>query len=366
MAYIKIGLINRRKKKIVALGAQSKSSLCFVKGDAAYFSSSGGDLADLKDLKIFENRIKALKIKPEIIACDLHPEYASTKLADNWVKGEGLKVKSIQHHEAHVASCIVDNNIKGKVIGVAFDGTGFGKDGNIWGGEFFTGSLKKMKRVAHLKYIPMPGGEASIKRPWQMAFSYLYTSNLPTLTRLDKDRSGLLAQMIDKGINSPLTSSMGRLFDAVAAIIDIRSEVEYEGQAAIELEKAISRQPSAFSRKKRYNFKSKNEDGVIVIDWKPVIKGIVSDLQNKKTKAEISLKFHNAVCYMIKDVCVILRKKYKITKVCMSGGVFQNKYLAKHTKPLLEEQGFKVYLHKRLPAHDGNIALGQAAIVAGI
>ncbi len=379
MAYIKIGLINRRKKKIVALGAQSKSSLCFVKGAVAYFSGSGGDLADLKDLKIFENRIKALKIKPEIIACDLHPEYASTKLAKKLIAHSSwLIVKEIQHHEAHMASCIVDNNIKGKVIGVAFDGTGFGKDGNIWGGEFFTGSLKDMKRVAHLKYIPMPGGEASIKRPWQMAFSYLYASNLPILTRLDKDRSGLLAQMIDKGINSPLTSSMGRLFDAVAAIIDIRSEVEYEGQAAIELEKAIScprtvrfaqvrgKQPSAVSRKKRYNFKYKNEDGVIVIDWKPVIKGIVSDLQKKKTKAEISLKFHNAVCYMIKDVCVILRKKYKIAKVCMSGGVFQNKYITDHAVPLLKKQCFRVYLHKNLPTHDGNIALGQAAIAAGI
>ncbi|MBU4342795.1 MAG: hypothetical protein KKG21_02175 [Candidatus Omnitrophica bacterium] len=370
MDYIKIGLVNRRKKSVLALGAQSKASLCFVKGDAAYLSESGGDLANLKDLKIFENRIKALKIKPEIIACDLHPEYVSTKLAKKLIAHSSwLIVKEIQHHEAHIASNIVDNTIKGNVIGIAFDGTGFGRDGNVWGGEFFIGAIKGLKRAAHLKYVPMPGGEASIREPRRMAFSYLYTSNLPILpilTRLDKDRLGLLAQMIDRGINSPLTSSMGRLFDAVAAMVGIRSEVKYEGQAAMELEKAISHQPPAISCKKRYDFKYKNEDGIIVIDWKPVIKGIVSDLQNKKTKAEISLKFHNAVCHMIKDVCVILRKKYKIIKVCMSGGVFQNRYLRENTRPLLEERGFKVYLHKRLPAHDGNIALGQAAIAAGI
>ncbi len=332
------------KTRILALGAQSKGSFCLIKNGKLHVSNSFGDLSEAENFHRFEKEVK--KIKPEIIACDLHPEYASTKLADNLSKN----IKKIQHHEAHVASCIADNNIKGKVIGIAFDGTGFGRDGNIWGGEFFTGTIKGFKRAAHLRYVPMPGGEAAVREPHRMAFSYLNQSD--RVGRPTRSDWGMLKQMIDKGINSPLTSSMGRLFDAVASLAGICDKAEYEGQAAIELEKAL------IPGSKKYNFRYKDS----IIDWVPVIKGIVKDLKVKKSRGEISLKFHNAVCYMIKDVCVILRKKYKINKVCMSGGVFQNRYLSKNTPPLLEKEGFKVYLHKNLPSHDGNIALGQAVL----
>jgi len=391
MDYINIKLSDRKKRNILALGAQSKGSFCFLKKDKAYFCESFGNLSDIENFENFQQHIKRVQrrigIKPEIIACDLHPEYTASRHAFEMVKNaprlrsgrEGLRVNQIQHHEAHIASCIADNEVKGKVIGVAFDGTGLGSDGNIWGGEFFIGAPKKFKRAAHLKYIRMPGAEAAIREPWRMAFSYLYDIYGPGLyssagefsNRLDKKSIEFIAQLIDKKINSPLTSSMGRLFDAVAAMIGICGEVEYEGQAAIELEKAIShprttrvrgRQPSAISCNKRYNFKYLDRKGLIIIDWAPVIKGVVKDLKSKKSKAEISLKFHDAVCCMIKDTCCFLRKKYRVSKVCLSGGVFQNRYLTACIRPLLEKEGFSVYCHKRLPAHDGNIALGQAVM----
>ena len=356
MEYIKV-----KGDGVLSLGAQAKSGFCFLKQGRAYLSTVNGDLSDAESLKVFENRIKSvqrkLKIKLKVIACDLHPEYISTKLANDWVRRNGLRVKPIQHHKAHVASCVADNNIKGKIIGIAFDGIGLGSDGNIWGGEFFVGTLKGLKRVAHLKYIPMPGGEAAVREPWRMALSYLYNiyGRKVDLTGLDKEKARLIIQMIDKGINSPLTSSMGRLFDAVSALAGVCKVAKYEGQAAIELEKAIKGQG-------KYGFKYRDEGEVIKIDWTPVIKGVIKDLQAKRGKAEISKKFHNAVCYMIRDICEAIREKYKINKVCMSGGVFQNKYVATHAKSLLEKENFKVYLHKNLPAHDGNIALGQAVL----
>ncbi len=373
MRYVKIGLPFKKRSECLALGAQSKASFCLVKNGVAYLSGPCGDLGDLRNVELFEKGVASLrrrcKSRPGIIACDLHPEYISTRLAEDMAE-KGARLKPVQHHEAHVASCMADNAVKGAVIGIAFDGTGFGRDGNVWGGEFFTGSIKGFKRAAHLKYIPMPGGEASIKKPWHMAWSYLYNIygmrfkglKIDFLRGLDRAKIDLLVQIIDKKINSPLTSSMGRLFDAVSSLLGICYAAEYEGQAAIELEKAIKRQATRDNGQGKYTFRYKDKHGVIVIDWVPVIRGIIKDIQARKGKAEISLKFHNAICAMIKEVCILLRKKYKISKVCLSGGVFQNRYLTSRTKPLLEEEGFKVYSHKKVPAHDGNIALGQAVL----
>ena len=376
MDYIKVDLPHKIKYDILALGAEAKASFCFVKGDTAYVSKPDGGLVSLEGTRIFEARLKkaqnGLKTRPRIIACDLHPGYTSTKLASDIAKSQGLSLKPVQHHHAHIASCIVDNDIKGKVIGIAFDGTGFGLDGNVWGGEFFIGTLSGFKRVAQLRYIPMPGGEASIREPWRMAFSYLYNIyglgfkclRLDFLARLNSANTGLIAQIIDKNINSPLTSSMGRLFDAVSALLGICDVARYVGQAAIELEKEILPHASCLTPHRSYNFRYKEEKGVIMIDWIPAIKGIIRDLGAKRSKHEISLKFHNAICYMIRDVSKLLRKKYKIDKVSMSGGVFQNKYIVRNVKPLLDKSGFKVYLNKNVPAHDGNIALGQAVLAA--
>lgn len=373
MDYIKIILPFKRRTEVLALGAQSKASFCFVRNGVAYLSRPDGDLADLKNFEFFEKGIKELgrrlKARPRIIACDLHPEYISTKLAND-MRENGVRLRQIQHHEAHVASSIVDNNVKGDVIGVAFDGTGFGADGNIWGGEFFVGSIKGFKRVAHLKYIPMPGGESSIREPWRMTVSYLYNiygarfSNLKIdfLKRLDRGKVNLILQIINKRINSPLTSSVGRLFDGVSSILDICNVADYEGQGAVELEKVILAPGSSLQAEGAYDFSYIDKGGATIIDWASLVKGILKDLQFGKEKKEISLKFHNAICVMVKDVCVLSRKKYKIDKVCLTGGVFQNRYLTSRIKPLLEKDKFEVYLHKNMPAHDGNIALGQAVL----
>jgi hydrogenase maturation protein HypF len=250
------------------------------------------------------------------------------------------------------------------VIGIVLDGTGLGPDGNIWGGEFFIGNIKSFKRAAHLKYIPMPGGELSVREPWRMALSYLYNINAAFPRRWDKGKIELIIQAIDKDINSPLTSSMGRLFDAVSSLAGICEIARYEAQPAIELEKAIIGDSPRRPDRDRYNFSYKDKDGVIEIDWRPLLRGVVNDLKARKDKREISLRFHNAICYMIKDICNLLRKKYGISRVCMSGGVFQNRYLTSNAPGILEKEGFGVYLHKNIPAHDGNIALGQAVIAA--
>jgi hydrogenase maturation protein HypF len=369
MKHTQIALPYKIKNRVLALGAQSKAGFCFAEGNTAYLSESSGDLSDLENFEEFKKQIKIfqkkIKIKPEVIACDLHPEYISAKYAREWAKRGMLKVESVQHHEAHVASCIADNSVRGNVIGVAFDGTGFGLDGNIWGGEFFIGDVKKLKRAAHLKYIPMPGAEAAIKEPWRMAFSYLYNvygkkRKIYSFARASND---ILSQMIDKKINSPLTSSMGRLFDGVSSLIGVCDFASYEGEAAIKLEKIIGGKGQAV--KGGYEFRYAEEGGMIIINWKPVITGIVKDLKFGVEKSRISLKFHNAVCDMIKDVCISLRKKYKIKKVCLSGGVFQNKYLIQRAKPMLEKEGFNVYGHERIPTHDGGIAIGQA-VLAGV
>ena len=367
MNYKKIILRYGIKNGILALGAQSKAAFCFARGNTAYLSDSAGDLADSENFKKFEKQIRILqaklKIKPDIIARDMHPEYISTKYTLRTTNDERRTTK-IQHHEAHVASCMADNNVRGRVIGVAFDGTGFGRDGNIWGGEFFAGDIRGLRRAAHLRYIPMPGGEACVREPRRMAFSYLYSVYRGKLRLLRRfaPRNDMLSQMIDKKINSPLTSSMGRLFDAVSSLAGVCDFAGYEGEAAIGLEKIIAGE--GWRVKGGYKFKYIDKDGVIIIDWEPVIKEIVRDLKDGISKSEISLKFHNAVCEMIKEACNLLRKRYKINKVCLSGGVFQNKYISGRVKPLLEKDGFKVYAHKRVPTHDGGIAIGQAILAA--
>jgi len=378
MNYTEIILPYRTKRLVLALGAQSKSAICFARNNSAWLLDSSGDLSDPENFKKFEKQIRLLqgkfKARPDIIACDLHPEYTATRYAHSLAKSIERRVKGVQHHEAHVAGCMADNNIKGMVIGVAFDGTGFGRDGNIWGGEFFVGSVKGFKRAAHLRCIPMPGGEACIREPWRMAFSYLYEMYkgdtklfrriLRFCLRKAVSSSDILAQMIDKKINAPLTSSMGRLFDGVSALIGICGSTRYEGEAAIRLEEIMQGIERPIAEKK-YNFKYKNEDDIVLIDWEPVMGGIVKDLKNNVKRQEISLKIHNAVCGMIKDTCKLLRKKYKINKACFSGGVFQNKYLSRNIKLVLEKEGFDVYMHKNIPTHDGGIALGQA-VMAGV
>jgi hydrogenase maturation protein HypF len=260
---------------------------------------------------------------------------------------------------------MAENNIMEKVIGVAYDGTGYGDDGNIWGGEFLLCDLKEYIRVGHLKYCPLPGGDKAIMEPWRMAYSYLYsiygpgakTLDVDFNRRMDYDRLSIIEKMINKNINSPFTSSCGRLFDAASSLIGVRDEISYEGQAAMELESFC-----APGIKERYNFCICKEGEEFIIDPREIFIDIIKDLKEGIDKKVIAAKFHNTVAEFTLNLCGKIRKSTGINKIALSGGVFQNKYLTEKIVSLLEDKGFKVYTQRKVPPNDGGISLGQAVI----
>lgn len=351
------------KKAVLACGADLKGAFALAKGDRAFLFDGFGDLSQLDNFERYEKAVKAAIVKtgirPKVVACDLHPGYFSTRFAEN------LQPFKVQHHEAHVASAIVDHAIKGDVIGVAFDGTGFGLDGNIWGGEFFVGNARKLERAAHLEYISMPGGEAAIREPWRMASAYLYKAlgrdflklNIDFVKELDKKRWAVIRRMADKKLNSPLTSSMGRLFDAVGSIVLSRQRADLEAELPVILERIASRRTD-----EAYSFTIKADKGMNIIQASQVVKSVTSDLAKKTDTAVISAKFHNAVADMILKVALAIRKRSDVSTLVLSGGVFQNSYLTGRTAIMLEERGFKVYTHKRVATTDSGIPIGQLAI----
>ena len=306
-------------------------------------------------------------IEPEIIAHDLHPDYLSSKFAKKYASEHPdiLRVP-VQHHHAHIAACMAENLIDGPVIGLALDGTGYGTDGRIWGGEVLIVEAEHFQRSAHLAYIPMPGAAAAVREPWRMGIGYLYHTfgndlfdlDIPFLQKIDKKRIKTLVQMISAKINSPLTSSMGRLFDAVAAITGIRNNITYTGQAAMELESISGNQ-----NKKLYKYVWDNNE-IISIDVRPVIRGIVLDLEKRIDPSIIGCKFHNTLIKMLADVCSIIKNRTGLNRVALSGGVFLNKILSTGLTNALKSNDFKVFTHCLTPANDGGLALGQAVVAA--
>jgi len=353
------------EEQILACGPELKNTFCLTRGNFAFMSHHIGDLENLETLTSFEEGIEHFKrifnIEPTVVAYDLHPEYLATKYA--LALGDIRKI-GVQHHHAHIVSCMGDNDIQGEIIGVSLDGTGYGTDGKIWGGEFLVCDYGEFKRVAHLEYTPLPGGEQAIKEPWRMAASFLYKIYGDNMHDLDIDfvrsldgiKWPAVKQMIDKGINSPMTSSMGRLFDAVSALIGVRKEVYYEGQAAIELEMA------AGGDERSYSFEFQDNGDLNVILLEPSIRGVVSDLTAGVGAEVISARFHNTVAEMILTVCLKIQKSAGMKRVALSGGVFQNSLLLEKTFSFLEQAGFEVYTQHRVPSNDGGIALGQAII----
>ncbi|RJQ53778.1 MAG: carbamoyltransferase HypF [Nitrospiraceae bacterium] len=353
-------------EQILACGAELKNTFCLTRGNYAFLSHHIGDLENLETLSSFESGIEHFKrifnIEPAVIAYDLHPEYLSTKYAHS-LKETG-KV-GVQHHHAHIISCMGDNGLEGEIIGVSFDGTGYGLDGKIWGGEFLVCNYGAFQRAAHFEYFQLNGGEKAIKEPWRIAASLLYKIygddmmdlNIDLVKTLENDKWHILKQMIEKGVNSPLTSSAGRIFDAVSALLGIRKEIYYEGQAAIELETKADP-----ADKGRYEIAYKEHDGKTEIVLVPLIKGIVSDLAKGTGVDTISARFHNTMAGIVLDVCLKLKKHTGTDRVALSGGVFQNSLLMEKTCKLLDENGFKVYTHRRVPTNDGGLSLGQAII----
>jgi hydrogenase maturation protein HypF len=352
-------------REILACGAELKNTFCLARDRYAFVSHHIGDLENLETLRSYEQGIEHFKrlfqLRPEIVAHDLHPEYLSTKYA--LALDEEFERVGVQHHHAHVASCMTDNRIEGEVIGIAMDGLGFGTDGRMWGGEFFVADFVEAERVAHLDYVPMPGGARAVREPWRMAAVYLQRTfgddflnlNLPFVRKLDRRAWAALRSMNKSGTNSPETSSMGRLFDAVAGLLCLRSAVNYEGQAAIELETVADR---ACELGYEFGF----EEGGGVIKAEGVVRRAAEDLLEGVATATVSVKFHQGVAALIASVARRVREERRLDRVVLSGGVFQNMFLLERARGLLRRDGFEVYTHSRVPTNDGGISLGQAAI----
>ena len=353
------------KERILACGAELKNSFCLARDNFVFMSHHIGDLENLETLTSFEEGIEHFKrifnIEPTLIAYDLHPEYLATKYA---LSLQNIPKIGVQHHHAHIVSCMIDNEIDGEVIGVSFDGTGYGTDGKIWGGEFLICDYGGFERVGHLEYTPLPGGEKAIIEPWRMAASILYkiyNNNMLDLDidfvkALDRNKWATIKKMIDKGINSPMTSSSGRLFDAVSALVGIRKEIYYEGQAAIELEMAAGVEAGGYP----FDLREIEDNTFILIE--PIFRGIVSDLERGVEVESISSKFHNTMARIILNMCIKIRKTSGLDRVALSGGVFQNSLLLENTYVLLDKNNFKVFTQHRVPPNDGGIALGQVVI----
>jgi hydrogenase maturation protein HypF len=349
---------------ILACGGELKNTFALSRGPYVFVSHHIGDLENMETLLSFEQGIEHFKnlfsIEPKAVAYDLHPEYLSTKYA---LSLAGIPKVGVQHHHAHVVSAMAENGLDGEVIGVALDGTGFGDDGTIWGGEFLKADLRDFKRVAHLKQVPMPGGAAAIKEPWRMAFAYLLEAfgdkamELDWTKRRDPQKCGVLKKMMGKKVNSPLTSSMGRLFDAVSSLLSVRDTVNYEGQAAIELEMAAD--PGV---KEEYPFEIRETQGLMIIDPTGMVREIVGDLIRGDTPSRISGKFHRTVARLVVETCSRIRSESGLDRVVLSGGVFQNTLLLALVFDRLKEAGFRVYTHHLVPTNDGGISLGQAVI----
>lgn len=342
------------RRSVLACGAELKNTFCLTKGELAFLSHHIGDLENFETLKSFEEGIehfkRIFKVKPELIAHDLHPDYLSTRYALE----QDLPRVALQHHYAHALSCMAEYGLEGPVLGIVMDGTGFGEDEAVWGCEFLEVTLRGYERLGHLKYIPLPGGDRAVKEPWRMAAVYLlraFGEEDPELfDRYYPKGWETLKRAVIKGLNSPPCSSMGRLFDAVSSLLGVRDVVNYEGQAAIELEQLAERTDHF------YPFELKD----YVFDPDPMIRSIVEDLKAGVPKPLISGKFHRTIAQVILEVARRARAERGLKEVVLSGGCFQNLLLLESCVSLLEAEGFSVFVNHRVPPNDGGISLGQA------
>jgi hydrogenase maturation protein HypF len=351
------------RRPVLACGAELKSTFCVAKGRHAFVSHHIGDLENYETLRSFTEGIEHFRrlfdVIPELVAHDLHPEYLSTKYA---LDLEGVELLGVQHHHAHVAACLADNGEAGKVIGVAFDGTGWGDDGTVWGGEVLAADLRSFERLGHLATVPLPGGAAAIREPWRMAAVYLEAAfgeavpeRLGVVAR-NQARWNRVLSLARSGVGSPPTSSAGRLFDAVAALLDVRDAINYEGQAAVELEqRADPREPGAY--------RARIEGGrPFRIAGADLVRAAVEDLAAGARPEAVAARFHNGVAAAVVAGCSLAREATGLGTVALSGGVFQNLLLLERTVAGLKARGFRVLVHGRVPPNDGGISLGQAAI----
>lgn len=360
-------------RQVLAVGGELKNTFVLVRGRHAFLSHHVGDLENYETLRSFTDGIEHYRrlfdVEPEVVAHDLHPEYLSTKYARDLAEA-GMPAVGVQHHEAHVASCLADNERPAdeRVIGVSFDGTGYGTDGAVWGGEFFEGSIEGgFARRAHLEYLPLPGGGAAIRQPWRMAVACLVsiygeeeTIKLPVgvVRRAGGRNVHLISRLVDRRLNTPPTSSAGRLFDAVAALLGVpgSDRATYEGQAAVELELAANGAAAA-----GYPFSLLPDGTGWTVQTRPIIEGVVSDLRAGRA-SDVPSRFHRTMAAVIVAGCEKVRASGGPGSVVLTGGAFQNLLLMRQVVPWLEGKGFAVYTHRRVPTNDGGLALGQAVL----
>ncbi|WKZ15047.1 MAG: carbamoyltransferase HypF [Candidatus Jettenia caeni] len=361
-------------EEILAFGAGLKSTFCLTKGKKAILSQHIGDLQNYDTLEFFKESLKNLKnsfrISPQILAHDLHPDYLSTRFALEYATQINIphtRIIPVQHHHAHIVSCMAEHHLNQEVIGVAFDGTGYGLDGNIWGGEFLIVNKGNFIRKAHFEYIPMPGSDKAIKEPWRMATAYLYHifgdrmfETIPSFFKRFSTRDiDIIATMIKKRLHCPLTSSVGRLFDALSSLLRIRDRITFEGEAAIELEMMADCCDEKELRSYPFQIICGKPRS---IDLKPLIKSCIEDLNSGIEASLISFNFHYTLAKIVVKISNILREEHGIRDVVLSGGVFQNKLLSDLTEGCLRKEGFIVWSHEQIPANDGGISLGQAIV----
>jgi len=334
-----------------------KNKFLVAKGKTLSFGPDIGDLSDAGNHELFKKELRGAvkKFKPDVIACDLHPGYFSRKI----VNESGLQLKAyslqpVQHHHAHIASVIEEHGLAGPVIGVSFDGTGFGTDGNIWGGEFLLVDKKGFKRLAHLKYYKMPGGEKVVSEPWRMVLSILGERAIPFLKGIRREEKEAVLMMCRRGINSPLTSSAGRLFDAAAALLGICLYASHEAEGPIKLEAMCRR-----GINEAYAFRTSKEKEIYVIDTESIFLNMLKDIKKGVEKSIIATKFHNSMASVIADTVKSLSRSKRINKIALSGGVFQNKFLKTKVTEKLKSLKLRVFTNEKLPVTDLNISLGQ-------
>ncbi len=359
---------------VLAVGGQLKGTFALARGEQVFLSHHLGDLDHYEAFRAFEKDVTLYEalfaIPPEWIAHDLHPDYASTRYA----LARGLPCIAVQHHHAHLAACLAEHGLNERAIGVTFDGTGLGTDGAVWGGEFLVGDYASFQRAARLRYVGMPGGEQAIREPWRMAIAHLRDAGCASAglsSRIPAAALRTVETMLDRGFNAPPTSSMGRLFDAVAAIAGLRTHASHEGQAAIELEwAAVAKAPDTaypwevLEQSEDASGQPSADPSGVVIDTRPLIRAVADDARGGVEPARIARRFHSTIVEVIVGMCVHIRQKTGLEATALSGGVWMNALLTEETTARLTREGFRVYRHQHTPPNDGGLSLGQAAVAA--
>jgi hydrogenase maturation protein HypF len=350
---------------VLAVGAQLKNTVCFTRGGEAHLSPHIGSLDDEETVCFFEETVAKLErllgVRPTVVAHDLHPDYRSTRWARAFAAAGGRVAMGVQHHHAHVAACLIEHGRSGPAVGVAYDGTGCGPDGASWGGEVLLCDLAGFVRLGHLRPLALPGGEAAIREPWRLAVAALVDAGeaLTPLSRIEAERRDAVARLALRG-TTPRATGAGRWFDAVASLCGVRDVASYEGQAAIELEGIADPDETG-----SYAFAVDTPSGApFSVDLRPVVRQIVADVRCGAPASVVSARFHETVARLVLDGCTRARDQGAPPVMALTGGCFANRRLSERVKTLAEADGFQVLLHRRVPAGDGGIALGQAAVAA--